>query len=990
MPKYSSVASITTLWENNPDTPITAANLSRLQDLTVSYLNTDDESFGIHVEGSILYPHPTDSKFIILKRGTIIQIVNESVDMIGNPIIPKNSMYRIFDVGLEDIIITYADIDETQLNKTTWGNGNNEWFVFLCDKDDTIIYNKNTPDEYGGGAQILISKYSDYPRGQIPGRPLYNYSKKDVRLIGGFKTNDNNIIPSSVWDIAGKYDKIKAKAYYVLDEYKDGGAEYRKIQLSDLNTAIPSQFNSSVIISGNLNTNNIVAKNTTFLGLMSQTGNINIIGNEEISGNIIVNGTANISNKLTTGQVDIFGNMLIDSILTIKRGNNIAIFDSTINFTAPITHTGNYNLTGNLTQNGIFSQTGNVILGGSGRTISFTGTTTVNGNTVLNGNLTIPSVDNLTTLFSINRDTRQIIMNAHGFVLNSEVQINDKFSINSGAQDITIYTTRNILSSVGSSYEWKNSGNMKVDSGIFTVQQNSSNKVFEVLPTNQINANAAFSAVIPSGKTFTVKNHLGNTILGVEHDINLPSEKRVAINTVLDLSASSADNALNVTGNGRFTGNLTVSGTLFANIQGSVVGGASSWTNNLTINLTGGVGGSVTFKGNEGSVNLITQVYNDSHTHDTRYYTETELQTSGSALVHWGNISNKPATYQPAPHTHAEYLENSSITWQFLLNRGLVGSAGGEFGSEEVLARINHNHNSLYSNINHNHNTLYSNINHNHNLLYSDINHNHNSTYALIGNYAVIDTDVNFSTINANTIFSNNISSRDGLSVYSSDGINFRQNKSTIGDEYKLYSLTNGSALLFNDKRIVLSNDTSNTAPFATQLITPQVLSFIPGNGVSFATVNGQIGDGGSIVQADLTLDAEWIATQLDGTGLTRSGNTLNVEFGMSGTQAAPGNHTHTNSTTIGGPYSSSTHGHINDVTIGGPYSSSTHGHINDVTIGGPYSLSTHGHSDIYTKAEVQSLTDQLLQNILNSYPGTVGTKSIINPISGNNIIKTE
>ena len=144
MSKYSSVASITTLWENNPDTPITAANLSRLQDLTTSYLNTDDESFGIHAEGSILYPHPLDQKFIVLKRGTIIQIVNESTDMMGEPIIPKNSMYRVFDVGLEDIILTYADTDETQLNKTTWGTGNNEWFVFLCDKDDSVIYSKGT------------------------------------------------------------------------------------------------------------------------------------------------------------------------------------------------------------------------------------------------------------------------------------------------------------------------------------------------------------------------------------------------------------------------------------------------------------------------------------------------------------------------------------------------------------------------------------------------------------------------------------------------------------------------------------------------------------------------------------------------------------------------------------------------------------------------------------------------------------------------------
>lgn len=31
------------------------------------------------------------------------------------------------------------------------------------------------------------------------------------------------------------------------------------------------------------------------------------------------------------------------------------------------------------------------------------------------------------------------------------------------------------------------------------------------------------------------------------------------------------------------------------------------------------------------------------HTHDNRYYTETELSTSGSAIVHWNNITNAPS-----------------------------------------------------------------------------------------------------------------------------------------------------------------------------------------------------------------------------------------------------------------------------------------------------------------------------------------------------------
>lgn len=40
----------------------------------------------------------------------------------------------------------------------------------------------------------------------------------------------------------------------------------------------------------------------------------------------------------------------------------------------------------------------------------------------------------------------------------------------------------------------------------------------------------------------------------------------------------------------------------------------------------------------------------DGHNHDGRYYTETELQTSGSASVHWGNVTNKPSTFAPSAH----------------------------------------------------------------------------------------------------------------------------------------------------------------------------------------------------------------------------------------------------------------------------------------------------------------------------------------------------
>lgn len=63
------------------------------------------------------------------------------------------------------------------------------------------------------------------------------------------------------------------------------------------------------------------------------------------------------------------------------------------------------------------------------------------------------------------------------------------------------------------------------------------------------------------------------------------------------------------------------------------------------------VEGNITVGGNVDGVDLSAfKTAYDSHNHDSRYYTETELQTSGSATVHWGNISSKPSTFAPSAH----------------------------------------------------------------------------------------------------------------------------------------------------------------------------------------------------------------------------------------------------------------------------------------------------------------------------------------------------
>ncbi len=75
----------------------------------------------------------------------------------------------------------------------------------------------------------------------------------------------------------------------------------------------------------------------------------------------------------------------------------------------------------------------------------------------------------------------------------------------------------------------------------------------------------------------------------------------------------------------------------------------------------------------------------------------------------------------------------------------------------------------------------------------------------------------------------------------------------------------------------------------------------------------------------------------------------------------------------------------INGGTGGTPASTSQYGVVKRTTTIGSTTTDTNIY---YSKSTIDSATDQLLQNILNSYPGTIGAKSIVNPISGNTITK--
>lgn len=71
------------------------------------------------------------------------------------------------------------------------------------------------------------------------------------------------------------------------------------------------------------------------------------------------------------------------------------------------------------------------------------------------------------------------------------------------------------------------------------------------------------------------------------------------------------------------------------------------------------------------------------HHHDSRYYTQTQLQTSGQSQVHWDNVTSKPTTFPPSAHQHT----STDITDFVEAAQDVVGSALTSTDTVELIYR---------------------------------------------------------------------------------------------------------------------------------------------------------------------------------------------------------------------------------------------------------------------------------------------------------------
>lgn len=608
MPRTTNNSSIKQVWENNPDTPLIASTLSKSLNYSVSYKNFNTE-YSPNIEGRdrILTLDPNDSKQILLKRSTIFQIINEATDDFGTPLIPANEQYKLFDVGLDDIILTINDTDETQSSKSNWSDGH--WFVYICDKRDSSFYGKNTADDYGGGAQIIISKQNTSPSNvQVPGFPEYFYTEKDTRIIGGFQTNGGNIIQNSIWDIAGKFDTVKVRnGYYILDENVNPMAySLRKIDFRDLNT----------------NRNNIVEGSLTVQGVSNLNNNANITGNVSISSNNFKitsdNGQLQISDD---GDDSLFETTISSTFNANTTFNNPITISTNVGqtgnyeITGDFTQTGDMNITGDTTLVGDLNQSGKVVIGESGNTITSAGSWSHNGSFQFDGELTVNEKATFNGDFFIKSNTIKFEDEQEDISFEIDA-LNNKFIYNS---KLEVY------------------GDILFQDG--SVAINSDDNFYTSVPSDKVLRHSGGQFIIDSAD-FIVRKDIEDQLLNIDSSESLLKVTSnitsiIDDDQIIEILNSKEDNnnIITIQGNPnsiRIDGNLQLrNGRVDANITGDVMGNADTATqfkNAPTLKLVTEDSALTDPKVFEQDIigNQEILELNIDHTHDGRYYTETE------------------------------------------------------------------------------------------------------------------------------------------------------------------------------------------------------------------------------------------------------------------------------------------------------------------------------------------------------------------------------
>jgi len=409
---------------------------------------------------------------------------------------------------------------------------------------------------------------------------------------------------------------------------------------------------------------------------LAVTGGSVLTGNATVGGTLGVTGATTLSSTAAiTGNTTVGGTLGVTGASTLDSAavTNNATVGGTLGVTGNSTLSGSLAVTGNTTAGGTLGVTGNTTISG---TLGVTGSSTLAGNVSVEGK----------TIGEYIQDTVGGMVSG-----NSENGITVTYQDTDGTLDFNVADP--VISLTGGatgSATMTNLGNVSITTALDSAAVRAKFSAGEGIDIS--------SSGVISGENASTSNRgiasFNSTDFSVSSGaVSLQAERIQDI--VGGMVSGNSENGISVTyqdGDGTLDFNVNdptisltgaVTGSAIMTNLGNV-SIATTATADPTLTLTGDVTGSATFT-NLGNASLSATVANDSHTHDGRYFTETEsnnLFTASAGDIMTGNLrfndgiaatfgsGNDAELYVNSSGTQHLYLDLNSGINNFIIRNG--------------------------------------------------------------------------------------------------------------------------------------------------------------------------------------------------------------------------------------------------------------------------------------------------------------------------------
>jgi hypothetical protein len=366
---------------------------------------------------------------------------------------------------------------------------------------------------------------------------------------------------------------------------------------------------------------------------LAVTGGSVLTGNATVGGTLGVTGATTLSSTAAiTGNTTVGGTLGVTGASTLNSAavTNNATVGGTLGVTGNSTLSGNLAVTGNTTAGGTLGVTGNTTISG---TLGVTGSSTLAGNVSVEGK----------TIGEYIQDTVGGMVSG-----NSENGITVTYQDTDGTLDFNVADP--VISLTGGatgSATMTNLGNVSITTALDSAAVRakfSAGEGIDISSGGSIsgeNASTSNKGIASFDTTDFVVTSGAVSLrhAGVEDIVGgmVSGNSESGISVTYQTSDNTLDFALTADPTITLTGAVTGSGTM-TNVGDVSI--ATTATADPTLTLTGDVTGSATFT-NLGNATLTATVVNGSHTHDDRYFTETEsnsLFTASAGDVMTGTL----------------------------------------------------------------------------------------------------------------------------------------------------------------------------------------------------------------------------------------------------------------------------------------------------------------------------------------------------------------